>query len=238
MTTALLVLVAAVALGAMATLLLWARERARKRSLATAAGALEELGGRVEASRRRFAAADARWAALHDAPGLRPDPVAIAGPNDTLTRLGGRSAFLERLVRELSNGHPGVCALLVLDVDGFAGATEGRAGDSALVELADLLRGAATDEGVAFRIGAGEFALIFPGGGLGEAEQGFARLQAALRQGVLPRGVVVTGGIAAAEPGDRALEVLLRADEALRQAKNDARGSAVVGAARASSTLP
>lgn len=237
MTTALLVLAAAVALGAMATLLLWARRRARRRSLETAAGALEELGGRLETSRLRLAKADARWLALRDAQGLRADPVTIAGPNDSLTRLGGRSAFLERLVRELANGQQGACTLLVLDVDGYAGAAEGRERDSELVKLADLLRGAANDEGAAFRVGADDFALIFPGGGIGEAEQAFARLQAALRQGVPPRGVVVTGGIAAAEPGDRALEVLLRADEALRRAKSDARGSAVVAAARASSAV-
>jgi diguanylate cyclase (GGDEF)-like protein len=238
MTAALLVLAAAVALGAAATLLLWARQRARKRSLATAAGTLGELERRLGASRRRLAEADARWAALRGTPGVRVDPVAVAGPADTLTRLGGRSEFLDRVAHELADRPEATCTLLLLDVDGFAGLTEGSAGDSVLAELAELLREVAGDEGVAFRVGADAFALIVPGGGLTEAEQVFARLQAALRQGVRARGVVVTGGIAETEPGDRALDVLLRADEALRRAKRDARGSAVVGTLRASSALP
>jgi diguanylate cyclase (GGDEF)-like protein len=237
MTAALLVLAAAVALGAAATLLLWARQRARKRSLATAAGTLGELERRLGASRRRLAEADARWAALRDTPGVRVDPVAVAGPADTLTRLGGRSEFLDRVAHELADRPEATCTLLLLDVDGFAGLTEGSAGDSVLAELAELLREVAGDQGVAFRVGADAFALVVTGG-LTEAEQVFARLQAALRQGVRARGVVVTGGIAATEPGDRALEVLLRADDALRQAKRDARGSAVVGTLRASSALP
>ena len=237
MTTALLVLAAAVALGAAVTLLLWARERARKRSLTTAAGSLEELERRMETSRRRLTEADERWAALRDA-GPRPDHGAVAGPADTLTQLGGRSAFLEQFARELEHAPEGACALLTLDADGYGEGSPARLGDSAVVGLAELVREAAENDGVAFRVGGDAFALIFPAGGLARAESAFARLQAALGQGVLARDVMVTGGIAAAEPGDRALEVLMRADEALRQAKREARGSAMVGSTRAHSTPP
>lgn len=237
MTTALLVLASAIVLGAALMLVLRSRERARRRSLATASGALDDLERRLEASRRRLAEADARRAALRDAPELRVDPAVVVGPTDTLTGLEGRTAFLEGLARELEHGSGDACTLLLLAVDASAEVTAQRPGDSALAALAELLRDVG-DDCAEFRVGADTFALIFPGGGLGAAEQAFARLRAALRRGALARGVVVTGGIASAQPGDRALELLLRADEALRQAKRDARGSAVVGAARTSSAIP
>lgn len=158
--------------------------------------------------------------------------------DDELTGLAGRRAFHDALAREAARARLGArsVSLLLVDVDDFRRLNEhdGQlAGDAALVDLAGRLRESARDDDIGCRVGGDEFALILPGAGLVEAEQVFARLQASLKDPRAERAhrLSVSGGIAVLEDGDDPIVVVHRAEQALRRAKDVARGSAVVASA-------
>jgi diguanylate cyclase (GGDEF)-like protein len=133
---------------------------------------------------------------------------------DALTGLGNRRAFDEALGREIAlarrAGSP--LAIALGDIDHFkeindrVGHTEG---DRVLQDVAAALRGA----DLCFRWAGDEFALILPGAGLDEARTVAARVAGSLRVGM-------SFGCSELEPGVGAIELLERADHALRARKS------------------
>ena len=239
MTTPLLVSAASLALAAIAAVVVRGRMRARTRSRTEISRARTALEQRLQARRVKLDEAEERWARLAES-AQAADLGGVDGEADGLTGLAGRRDFYDRLSREVGVQpllREGV-AVLVLDVDGFGMPSRvdvGLATDFVLAELASLLREIAGTEGVGFWIGADAFGLILPGRGITAAESAFARLQAGLGTRQTTSRISVSAGITNFEAGDRALDMLVRADEALRLAKEIARGSAVVTTAHGSS---
>jgi diguanylate cyclase (GGDEF)-like protein/PAS domain S-box-containing protein len=151
--------------------------------------------------------------------------------HDPLTQLPNRALFADRLNAALAPGGPAgsrpPVALLLIDLDDFKSIndTHGhRAGDDALIALADRLRGCVRQSDLAARLGGDEFAAILPGATLGEATLIAQRLLDALRQPVLVDGhqvqLSVSVGIAGASHTDPE-ELMRAADTAMYRAKQN-----------------
>jgi diguanylate cyclase (GGDEF)-like protein len=151
---------------------------------------------------------------------------------DSLTGLGNRRAFDERLQEELDSACSGgkLLALCLIDIDDFKAIndTHGHAlGDLVLAEVGAQLR----RSGEAFRLGGDEFALVLPG-----CDEDKARLVAAavgkrVISGVYASGVTRTTstGVAAYPRHPVAREELIRlADLALYSAKGQGKNRVAV----------
>ena len=141
---------------------------------------------------------------------------------------GPRRAFL-RALAEACGGASGVTLLLV-DADDFAGVADrigaGRAG-ALLAQLARRLESSTRPGDTVWRTGGDGLAALLPEAGPGEAERLFARLQASLGSEPPVAGSVgVSAGIATARRGERAVELLVRAERALAAAKAAGKGTA------------
>ena len=145
---------------------------------------------------------------------------------------GRRAAFLATLTTATARATEDGSALtlLLLDVDDFGavGARLGPARANTLLDgLARRLAAAARAEDVVCRTGGDGLAAVLPGAGRAEAESLFARLQAGLRSDPPEDGPVgVSAGIATARADERPAELLARASEALRTAKEAGKGTA------------
>jgi diguanylate cyclase (GGDEF)-like protein len=146
--------------------------------------------------------------------------------------MGLRADFLRALESELNttNASGTDVTLLLLDVDDFAAVTARvgplRAGQL-LRELERRLTQAARPDDTICRTGGDGLGAILPAAGRLEGESVFARLQARLRDEPLSdRPVGVSAGIATARPGERPVELLARAANALREAKQAGKGTA------------
>ncbi len=149
--------------------------------------------------------------------------------HDVVTGLPGRRSFHDTLGREVARAlrYDRRLALLVLDVDDFHGVNDRLGqlgGDEVLSETASLLRGAVREADVAYRAGGDEFAVLLPESTRIDAEGLFARVLATVRRH--QTGLSLSGGIAELQPGDDALTLLERAEEALHRAKTVGKGTA------------
>jgi diguanylate cyclase (GGDEF)-like protein/PAS domain S-box-containing protein len=156
--------------------------------------------------------------------------------HDPLTALPNRSLFLERLELALAGPDPHV-AVLFCDVDRFKVVNDSLghdAGDRLLVTLAERLRGASRVGDIVARLGGDEFTVLCEGiSDVAEAEIMAARLADAVAEPFELEGVddaVVTAsiGIALAESGAEAKDVLANADAAMYRAKQAGRNRVVV----------
>ncbi len=185
---------------------------------------------------REFAVVEA--IAAHAGPAveaaLRRQSASRALPTvDPLTGLGNRQALHETLALEVARAHRrgrGLAACL-LDVDDFR-RTNDRVGqteaDSILVAIADLLEEALGPTDLAYRSGGDEFTVILPESGRIDAEALNARVQATLQRR-LPSGARTLGlsaGIAELEPDDDGVSLFERAEQALKRAKHERKGTA------------
>jgi diguanylate cyclase (GGDEF)-like protein len=150
---------------------------------------------------------------------------------DPLTGLHNRRYFEETLERECARAHRyerGI-ALLPLDVDDFKQTNDTLGhlgGDAVLGAVAECLLGAARQTDVACRIGGDEFAVILPEAGARDAEQLCGRIQLAVdsdTSGPAER-IHLSAGIAALRPEDDPVALFQRADDALYEAKESAKG--------------
>lgn len=161
--------------------------------------------------------------------------------HDALTGMFSRRRFDEELTRELArvrrSGEQG--CLLLLDLDGFkyVNDTFGHsAGDELLTRVAGALRATLREVDVTARIGGDEFAVILPDTDL----EGGRRVAAKLVEGVRAAGQVVRGGRHAevttsvgvttitGTEGQDAEELLVEADIAMYEAKDDGKNRAAV----------
>ena len=154
--------------------------------------------------------------------------------HDPLTGLGNRTLLMQRLEHALARlpRHPGMLALLFLDLDRFklVNDTLGHeAGDELLIEAAGLLRRALRPEDMVARLGGDEFVVLCEDlTSQADAEAVARRLADALNVPVCLRrrevflsasiGVVTTSG------GVTATELMRDADTAMYQAKEQGRG--------------
>jgi diguanylate cyclase (GGDEF)-like protein len=144
--------------------------------------------------------------------------------HDPLTGLQNRRALEERLADELARvrrrgGELAVCAL---DLDRFkrVNDTYGHAtGDLVLRAVGGHLGALRTEDG-AYRLGGDEFALVLVDATRDGAESVLRRLATRLQADRFCRGVGLSWGLAAHEPGDGPTSILARADEALYRAKH------------------
>jgi len=141
---------------------------------------------------------------------------------------------LEHVVeRRRRNG--ATASLLVLDLDRFSRVNDRIGvvgGDQVLRAFVDLARASLRDAGVVCRCGGQKFAALLPGVPEVEAALLAERLRAAVAGEALAQGVEVTVSIGVAEHrADNAPEGWLkRADEALRNAKDEGRNRVMVAA--------
>jgi diguanylate cyclase (GGDEF)-like protein len=156
---------------------------------------------------------------------------------DSLTSLHNRRYFHEVLARECARAHRygRRLALLVLDIDDFKAINDRighLAGDHALAEAADRLRGAVRTADIPCRVGGDEFAVVLPESSLEDAEQLFRRILDAVSVRALGEAgkLMVSAGIAELRGGDDASSLFERADEALYRAKEAGKGTVVAAA--------
>ncbi|MEW6154992.1 MAG: EAL domain-containing protein [Actinomycetota bacterium] len=145
---------------------------------------------------------------------------------DALTRLPNRVAFTERLERALAAGPRSGLAVLFIDLCGFKKINDSwghEAGDEVLVEVARRLRHVARRGDSAARFGGDEFALLLLGVSQSEAEAVARRVNSLLREPLALRdrevSVAASVGVALAEPGSSAPNLMRNADVAMYVAK-------------------
>jgi diguanylate cyclase (GGDEF)-like protein len=149
---------------------------------------------------------------------------------DSLTQLGNRRAFDQRLSSELSRvaRRGGTLSLAVVDIDHFKSANDGyghQHGDVLLVKLATALRHV-REEDVAFRIGGDEFAVILSDSTVDQAKFALERIREEAEAGLL--GTTVTIGVSTSPAGLVDSDALQRqADAALYVGKQRGRNIVV-----------
>jgi len=178
-----------------------------------------------------------RWALVHGAFVLAASTASIAAwrlneeqaLKDSLTGLPNRRLFGDRLEQALSRAqrHATTVAVINLDIDGFkpVNDTYGHAvGDELLARVAERLRALTRTSDTAARLGGDEFAVLIEDI-LGEAEASYVadRVLASLSTPFPIRGhqVQIGGslGIALSEPGINRDDIMIRADGAMYEAK-------------------
>ena len=145
---------------------------------------------------------------------------------DSLTQLGNRRAFDERMRAELSRAarHGGYLSLALVDVDRFKSVNDEfghQQGDTVLVKLAGVLRNVRAED-AAYRLGGDEFAIIFTDSTADDAMIALERMREEARAEL--GGTTVTIGVATSHAGLVDGDVLHRqADAALYVGKDRGR---------------
>ncbi len=157
--------------------------------------------------------------------------------HDALTGLPNRVLFAEQVVRATSRQVAGQAtpAVLFLDLDDFKTINDSlghEAGDELLVAVAGRVKNAVRTCDVPARLGGDEFAVLAPAAGLEDAENIAGRLVRALDEPFVVCGreisVHASIGIAFAERGESADELLRSADVAMYSAKHSGKRRFVV----------
>lgn len=162
--------------------------------------------------------------------------LAFMAGHDPLTGLANRRAFEEALARAASRAERGaMSALLLLDLDNLKHFNDNRGhleGDQALVNLAMLLRTQVRAGDLPARIGGDEFAVLFEGIGVSEAEEIADRIRestaAEFVTGARTHGLGVSGGIAVLDTKMSPRTAFDRADAAMYAAKAAGRNRIMV----------
>ncbi|AYG95870.1 GGDEF domain-containing protein [Brevundimonas naejangsanensis] len=155
---------------------------------------------------------------------------------DALTNLANRKAFDEQLLRMCdqaeTEGSP--IGLALIDIDHFKRFNDTwghQTGDQVLRYVASVLARIARTPRVAARYGGEEFAVIFPGETSGAVEAALNAIREEIGSRALRRrstnddlgAVTISVGFAQRRPGETAIQVLERADEALYASKRGGR---------------
>jgi diguanylate cyclase (GGDEF)-like protein len=157
--------------------------------------------------------------------------------HDALTGLPNRVLFAEHVMRATSRQDPGLAtpAVLFLDLDDYKTINDSlghEAGDELLVAVAGRVRNAVRTCDLPARLGGDEFAVLAPAAGMEDAERIAGRLVRALDEPFVICGreisVHASIGIAFAEPGASADELLRSADVAMYSAKQNGKRRFVV----------
>jgi diguanylate cyclase (GGDEF)-like protein len=155
---------------------------------------------------------------------------------DALTGLNNRRAFNEVLAREWSRRtrESSSFSLVAFDIDHFKRINDqhGHAvGDEVLVQLAQLVSGHARQSDYVARVGGEEFVMLLPSTGVSGAALLADRLREAVLYADWPKGhrVTISVGVACSRFDDvSAGDLLVRADQAMYQAKARGRNQTIV----------
>jgi diguanylate cyclase (GGDEF)-like protein len=152
--------------------------------------------------------------------------------HDPLTRLLNRRALLQRLGGNDCERTTPPLALVFLDLDNFKEVNDGHGhavGDRVLARFGSLLAELAPGDGLAFRVGGDEFALLLGDAGEEDARELIGRVRTALHDNIDPllRSLSASFGIATNRAGRNAGELLQVADEAMYGAKRTGTGTEV-----------
>ena len=162
---------------------------------------------------------------------------------DMLTEVPNRRHFYQLATKALALGNPGTAAIVTFDIDHFKhiNDTLGHAeGDEALREVARCTRDTLRAQDVAGRIGGDEFALLLPESHIDDALAVADRLSARVEGQRAAGGSIALSlsfGIVLARAGENIADALLRADQALYEAKRQGRSRAVVADGSANSPV-
>jgi diguanylate cyclase (GGDEF)-like protein len=192
-------------------------QRDRQRAAADRAKAADD---RKRAAGDRSAAARER-AEAHHSHMEAADALSVA-TTDELTGAWTRRFGLEQVSHELERAHRVGARLVVafVDVDGLKHVNDSHghlAGDALLRLLGGALRNNLRSYDILVRYGGDEFLCAMPNLTTAEATARFEKIAAALR--AADTGHSVTFGLAEAEAGDSLEDLIMRADEALLEAR-------------------
>lgn len=151
---------------------------------------------------------------------------------DSLTGLPNRRAFVQELERLSLAVGDGKFSLVVIDLDHFKALNDTfghPAGDEALRQVAQILRGFAEARWSACRIGGEEFALTFATSNPEDLLVKLEGLRKAIADGAWShRPVTASLGAAIASPSESMTDLIARADRALYEAKSMGRNRCVL----------
>jgi diguanylate cyclase (GGDEF)-like protein len=157
---------------------------------------------------------------------------------DALTGLHNRRYFHETLARECARAHryERKLALVVFDLDDFKDVNDRighLAGDAALAEAAERVKGVVRTADISCRIGGDEFAVILPESSLHDADQLYRRILNAVSAKPLGQAgkLYLSAGVAELRPEDDPVSFFQRADDALYRAKEAGKGQVVAASA-------
>jgi diguanylate cyclase (GGDEF)-like protein len=151
---------------------------------------------------------------------------------DSLIELPNRRGFMRQLERLISRveryGEP--AAMLFVDIDGLKGINDGhghKAGDEALIHVADLLVGGVRKCDCVARLGGDEFGVLLERSDEESANETAARIAQRIAADLfefesarLPISVAI--GVGMIQPGDDPSSVIARADKAMYRIKSAA----------------
>jgi len=146
---------------------------------------------------------------------------------DELTGLYNYRYFVRALQAEVNRAirYRRNLSLILLDLDHFKEYNDRwedhQMGDAVLRQLAELLQRNTRDADVVARYGGDEFAIILPETTLQQAALQAERIRAAVEEHRFMDRFTVSLGVAALKGGERAEELIRRADKALYQAKGE-----------------
>ena len=149
--------------------------------------------------------------------------------HDPLTRLLNRRALLQRLGGSDRERTAPALALVFLDLDNFKEVNDGHGhavGDRVLARFGSLLAELAPADGLVFRVGGDEFALLLGDSSEDEARELVGQIRTALQGNIDPllRSLTASFGIATNSTARVADELLQVADEAMYAAKRTGTG--------------
>jgi diguanylate cyclase (GGDEF)-like protein len=153
---------------------------------------------------------------------------------DQLTGLWNRRTFDQRLQEAVAHlgRHDGVFSLLLLDLDHFKNINDQYghvAGDEVLKRFADVLHGRLRQNDVDARWGGEEFAILADGAHLEAAFALAEHIRDAVENALFerPAHITVSIGVAEYQSGETGDDLLVRADDALYEAKRSGRNCVV-----------
>ena len=168
------------------------------------------------------------------------DAVRLDADVDGLSGLSNRRAFDRDAAAVLGAAHAGgrACAALLFDLDRFKAVNDDHghaAGDAVIRAFARALEAVLPAGAITGRTGGEEFAALLPGRSAAEALAAAEAVRAAVEALRFPEvdaalRVTVSGGVAAAAPGEDLPALMVRADRALYAAKAAGRNRIVAAA--------
>lgn len=164
--------------------------------------------------------------------------LAFRGTHDPLTGLANRVLLEDRLEQAaaMRNRDGALSAVLLLDLDRFKVVNDSLGhvvGDGLLVEVAGRLAACAREVDLLARLGGDEFVFVLDGG-LPAARQVWQRVREALSRPIEVGGghdavvMEASGGVVLADPDDRPVDLLRKADQAMYWAKQNEPGGLTI----------